>query len=92
MFAEDFDIYLDDFGVEATFKGQPIRCIFDRQYFEIPAGEAGMQSSQPQALCKDADVIGAAQGEAFDIGAVTFRIVGIEPDGTGMTLLRLEKQ
>ena len=96
MFTEDLTEFLDTtygFAVTATYNGSTsVNGIFDAEYFEPDAGFAGIQSSQPVFLCRTVDVASASQQQTLVVASVTYKIVGIEPDGMGMTMLRLEKQ
>jgi hypothetical protein len=40
---------------------------------------------------RSTDVPGAAQGDAVTVGATAYAVRGVQPDGTGMTLLLLER-
>lgn len=95
-FTEDLSEFFDTthgFGVTATYNGAtPINGIFDAAYFEPEAGFGGIQLSQPVFLCRTADVPSATHGQTLVVNSVNYQIVGVEPDGTGMTLLKLEKQ
>lgn len=95
-FTEDLSEFLDPtygFAVTATYNGvTSVNGIFDAQYFEPEAGLGGVQASQPVFLCRAADVPSAVHGQTLVVNAVTYQIVGVEPDGTGMTLLKLEQQ
>lgn len=93
--AEDLTAFFDtaDFAVTATYNGAtPVNGILDTAYVEAPAGIGGIQSSQPVFLCRTADVPSAAHGQTLVVGAVTYKLVGVEPDGSGTTILRLERQ
>lgn len=95
-FTEDLSDFFDTehgFAVTVVYDGNvSVEGIFDAEYFEPSAGMAGVQSSQPVFLCMTADVEDAAHGETLEIDDDTYHIVGVEPDGTGITMLRLEKQ
>jgi len=95
-FTEDLTEFLDTaygFAVTATYNGSTsVNGIFDAEYFEPDAGFAGIQSAQPVFLCRTVDVASAAHGQTLVVASVNYKIVGVEPDGTGMTLLKLEKQ
>ncbi len=84
---ETMDAFLVDFGVPCTIGGVAHFGIFDKQYVEAYGIVAG---NQPVLLVKDAAVASASEGTAVVINAVTYSIAGMEPDGTGMTLVRLE--
>lgn len=106
-FTEDMSLYLrtEDFGTSAVYSGSgaTIKGIFDAQYEEAFALERGasssygdlygrVQASSPVFTCATADVASAGHGQTITIGATVYKITGVEPDGTGMTVLRLEKQ
>jgi hypothetical protein len=90
MFEEDLDPFFDpsEFADDVTYKDNPIAGIFDNSYFE---GQ-GIQGSQPVFTCRTMDVPAARHGDILVRAGTTYKVVGVEPDGTGVTLLRLEKQ
>jgi hypothetical protein len=89
-FEEELDVFLDttEFADDVTFKGRSIAGIFDNAYFETQ----GMQGSQPVFTCRSMDVAVAHRGDILIHADVTYKVTSVEPDGTGVTLLRLEKQ
>ena len=76
-----------DFAVQATVRGRTINIIFDEQYIDVE----GVESSQPAATCQSADVADVEQDDALTVQGREFRIIGIQPDGTGVTVLRLQR-
>jgi hypothetical protein len=91
-FVEDFAPFFNtaDFAVDATLGGVAVEGIFDADYLE-PLGNV-VEGSGPVFTLATADATGAVHGTTLVIGATTYKVRGIEPDGTGVTLLRLEKQ
>jgi hypothetical protein len=93
-FAEDLS-YLEDaargFAVDAVYSVGPatIRGIFDAAYFEPFGGQ--MQGNSPAFTTKTSNVPSAAHGQTLTIGGTVYTVVGVEPDGTGVTVLRLRK-
>jgi len=76
----------DDFTVEARLDaGQPFACLFDQAYAE----SLGVSSSGPAATCLSDDVASAAPGSVLTVRGNDYRVAAIEPDGTGVTVLRL---
>lgn len=81
-----------------------IKIIMDQQYYSIPGESIDVEGSQPMAHCKTTDVPNAAYGDDLVVAAVTnldgttikaqtsYKVVGVQPDNTGMTLLILEEQ
>lgn len=93
--ADDRAIFLsaDDFGVTATFKGATISGIFDNDYVQVDGiGEMGFAMQQPRFLCRTSDVSTAVEDDTIVISAITYKIKVRQDDGTGMTMLVLEKQ
>jgi len=79
-----------EFGALAVYNGgATIGGIFDRDYVE-PLGDT-MQGNGPVFQCASADVPSAIHGDTLLIDGELFNVRGVEPDGTGLTLLRLEK-
>lgn len=61
---------------------------FDRSYIDA----LGTPSSSPAATCKSADVATAEQDvSVLTVGGVDYQVKGIEPDGLGVTILRLSE-
>lgn len=88
----------DEFGVVATYRSidgssTSINGIFDEP-FEAVDVEAGAPIGSRRASfeCVSSDLpASAAQCDEIDIGANSYVIAEIEPDGTGMTVLTLDK-
>jgi hypothetical protein len=91
-FAEPIAAFFDtsDFAVAATLNGASVVGIFDNAYFEPLGGD--VQGAQPVFTLPTSLASSAAHGQALVIGSTTYKVRGVEPDGTGITMLRLEKQ
>jgi hypothetical protein len=87
-FTEDLTPYFRDWGVAATVDGVSCLGIFDNVYAQALGFTAG---TTPTLIVKASDVTGAAQGEAVVVPAGSYTITAIEPDGTGLVLLRLQE-
>lgn len=87
----------DDFAVTATYTpagGSPtsIKGIFDNEFYEADAGgSVTFAIEQPRFTCASSDVASAVEGEAIVINAVSYTINVVQRDGTGVTMLILEK-
>lgn len=89
---------IDDFGVTGTYVKasggtSTISGIFDNEYFGADA-QAGVVfvSAQPRFLIRSSDLpAGADYGDTVTISAIAYKVRVIQPDGTGMTTLILEK-
>lgn len=98
--ADDRSIFvgIDDFGVAATYTpsggvASTVNGIFDNDFIEIDAGGGvGVAMQQPRFHCRTADVPTAAEGDALVVNTVSYIIRIVQDDGTGMTMMVLEKQ
>lgn len=76
------------FNAEATLPGgEVVPVIFDRPYGEAFDGDAG--GNVPRAVGRTSDLADAARGTLLTIGATAYQVTANEPDGTGVTTLRL---
>lgn len=95
-FDENLDQFfaVTDFAVPALWKGTTdVVGIFDNAYFEDPVGTgAANETSTPIFRTKSSAVAGAAHGDAFRVNETDYKIVGVQPDGTGTTVLVLQAQ
>jgi len=68
--------------------------IFDNEFFEAdPQGNVAYASAQPRFLVQTSTLpSGADYGDSIAINSVNYKVRIIQPDGTGMTTLVLEKQ
>lgn len=90
----------DAFGVEATYKpvtggaASTIKGIFDAASTAIEVGlEVSISSTSPQFHCRTSDLTnGGKQRDTFVIAGVTYKAKDVQPDGTGMTMVMLERQ
>lgn len=96
-FVENIDQFFDpsDFADEVEYTpqgGEPV-CIygqFQNEFVELDLATPGVGSSQPMIYVKSADVTNAKDGDALNIGGVAYQVAGSpEPDGEGVTLLKL---
>ena len=72
--------------------GSSIDVIFNKEFFEIPGNEVGVQSSPPVFYCRSSDVTNVEQGDTIQVDSITYNIVSVEPDNTGVTVLIGETQ
>lgn len=88
-FVEDLAVYFTDLGVPATMDGQAVRGIFDNGYMQALGG---MASAEPSFTLPSADAAAATQASVLVVAGVTYRVRNPQPDGTGITVLPLERQ
>lgn len=87
---------IDAIGVSATYTPvngaqKTITVDFNEEYLGLELGMGEVASTDPAALCKAADVVGARQGDAITINGIDYLVVIPKPDGTGGVLFRLRK-
>lgn len=88
----------NDFGIAATYtvaggSPVPIEVIKDDDYELLGEAEAapGIEGSIPQLTVNDDQLpSGVANGDELTIGTTNYKVIEFMPDGTGMTVLRLE--
>lgn len=77
-------------NAQATLGGLAVQGIFKRAYVEVGTG-MGMASTAPTFRLASTGVPASPVGMPLVIDAVNYAIAASEPDGTGMTLLILER-
>ena len=86
---EDLSAFFGDFSTSVQANGCTFTGIIDAPY--VGVGEvAAVESAASSRLAKSADVASLGQGDVLVIESVEYVVRGIEPDGLGITTLRLE--
>ena len=90
-------VSIDDFGTSATFThsgtSTTVSGIFDNDFVEVDAGGGiPFAMQQPRFLARTSDVSAAVEDDTLVISGTTYKIKVVQPEGTGMTNLILEKQ
>jgi hypothetical protein len=90
-FVEDHTAFLapTEFGTQATLDWVPVVGIFDSGHMQAFDGIATVTLS---FMLPSASAINACTESILRINGDDYRVRAIEPDGTGMTTLRLERQ
>lgn len=87
-FTADLDAFLSDFAIAATLPSTAVvRGILDNGFDSA----LGMTGSEPAFVGRSADLDGLSYGAAITIGATAYTVRGVQPDGTGLTRLILER-
>jgi hypothetical protein len=91
-FVEDRSIFFSELdSVAALYNGaQFVRGYLDLAYIE-PLGNA-VEGRAPVFTCNVTDLPAAMHGDTLVASGRTYKVVGVEPDGTGILILRLERQ
>lgn len=84
-----------EFADPATLNGVGVTGIFDNGYESAGAGLSGMSSSQPAftlpASSVPAGSVGKTLAVSTGVGVGNYKVVEVQPDGTGLTVLLLER-
>lgn len=90
MFDEDLSVFFDSDGIgnAATVAGSAVDGIFERQFAEVD----GIEGYYPTFLTTDEVAAGVTKRvTAIAISGVNYTAISKRPDGTGATLLVLER-
>ena len=85
---------LDGQEVQVTIGANPVKTIwavFDDEFAVAADSFVGIESSGPELGVRDIDVPNIAHDDQFTIDGVDYLVKGIEPDGTGMSRIVLDK-
>ena len=80
-----------DFGVQVIpTSGGAFLGVFDDDH--IAVGDVPVDSSAPSLMCMSSDVTaaGITAGAELQIDGAAYVVRSVQPDGTGVTMLRLE--
>ena len=94
MFSEDLSAFFDvanGFAASATLNGSAVSGIFDNGNILGSVGMMGMSSTAPSFTLPAASVPASPIGTSLVIGLSSYLVAAHEPDGTGVSLLLLEK-
>jgi hypothetical protein len=91
MFVESLAPFFDEFAVSCTVNGASRRGIFDTPYRLGGIASAGMSALGPTLTLPTADVSADPVGQAVVIGSTNYVVAAHEPDGTGVSVLMLER-
>jgi len=89
MFREDLSAFfsLGDFAETVSVDGRFFSAIFDATYID----PLGTTSARSMLTCRDEDIRGVVRGAPAVVRGLNYIVRGIEPDGTGVTALMLER-
>jgi hypothetical protein len=84
---------VDEFAVNVTYSGGAVRGIFDNETVPVDAGGfVSVHQEQPRLTCRTSDVPSIAEDQTMVISGVTYKVRAWIHDGTGVTVVQLEKQ
>ena len=87
--------YLASFGnadvIDVWAHGLPVSAVFTDSYKGIDLNSGTIATSDPMLHFSDGAILTLMQTDRFVVGTTAYDIINIEPDGTGLTLVRLKK-
>jgi hypothetical protein len=95
--AADRLIMLNDFGVNCSYTpdvGPTVvfKTILLNDYYSVETGSVSVEMNQPIAVIRTEDAPSIAHQDTMVINAITYKVVNIRPDGTGISEIQLEQQ
>ena len=94
-FATDLAAILNvnEFATAVTYDGGAINGIFDNETVPVDAGGfVPVHEEQPRLTCRTSDIPSIAQDQVMVIGGVSYDVKAWIHDGTGVTVVQLERQ
>lgn len=79
--------FFTDFAIDVTVNGVATRGIFDNAYGSAFGGM--IDGSGP--IVRVPSSVAATRGNPVIVNATSYVVTGVEPDGTGITTLRLDE-
>ncbi len=90
FYEQDLAAFFQDFGEAAILAdGKEITVIFDAAFTPANPMDANIEATKPTVTAKTEDVESLAHGDTMEIRRTIYMIVGIQPDGTGITTIIL---
>ena len=75
----------------ANYNGNTFNVQFFNEYEAAMLFGAEIESTHPFIMARDADILGIYHGAIIIISTIEYKVIGIQPDGTGLTTLILSK-
>lgn len=93
--AEFFEV--DEHGSAANYTPSggsvsAITVIFRHDYYLEDVGNVGVETQQAVITVQTSKVPGIAHGDLIEIDSTNYNVVGVRPDGTGISEIVLEAQ
>lgn len=93
-FENDLHMFMGDFAenVQFTLESEEkfnVRGVFDNPFNLIQLGEAEIESTESRLTCVESDIAPVQVGNTVLIRNKVYDVVCIEPDGTGMAVVKL---
>lgn len=78
-------------GETVSLDETDVLAIFIDAHTPVAFGEHVIDSSDPQIVGRTSDLASATSSSVITRGALAYGVAAIEPDGTGMTTIRLRE-
>lgn len=91
FYEEDLDPFFEDFGEDATWNTTTFKVVFHNEYEAAVLFTGEIETRNPYVEVKDSDISGIVHGNVLTIDGTAYKVTGIQPDGTGITVLLLSK-
>lgn len=93
--AEFFEV--SEHGTAANYtpsgsSASSITVIFRHDYYLEDVGNVGVETQQAVITVQTSKVPGIAHGDLIEIDSTNYNVVGVRPDGTGISEIVLEAQ
>ncbi len=83
---------VDEFATAVTYNGGSINGVFDNETVPVETGGyVSVHEEQPRLTCRTTDLPIIAYNQPMIINAVTYYVRAWIHDGTGVTVIQLEK-
>lgn len=87
---------MDAFAEDATWNdGSRLHHVhlsaFDNQWLQADLTQSDVDTVTPAAYAPTKNVATIAIGHTLIVGGTTYHVIGVEPDGNGLTRMRLSK-
>ena len=91
MFNEPLGVFVNpaDFGETALLDGQPVHCIFDREYAADNGYGISTGNADPYLICLSAELPDTVVEAEIQVRGIAYRVAEVQADGTGITVLQL---
>ena len=92
-FTEDLTSFFNasEFATTATLNGVTVTGIFDNGYMQALVGQTGVATTTPSYQLATASVPANPVGKAMVINSLNYTVAEHQPDGTGVSMLYLER-
>lgn len=87
----DLGVFFSDFAIDANWNGTEVKVIYHNAYEGVTLFGSDIESKNPFVEVRDSDIEGMVQRDIMGIDGTDYYVIGIQPDGTGITVLILSK-